>query len=149
MDNKLEKIVPLGRATIAFKTGDSKQAIYTVKSEEESHQAFFSRVGKSVEELLQYETDKIKHVRFSSIVMDGSPTPKTLVKKETVGSDSYNVLTENSRRVLNYWPYCSHCKNPFSFEIDEPFAYCKCGPTEWGDPRPASWIKDPNVKEPA
>ena len=50
------------------------------------------------------------------------------------------VIEENGRFVLTYWPYCTKCKSPFQFDADEPFAYCSCGTTEWGDPRPASWV---------
>lgn len=44
---------------------------------------------------------------------------------------------------LHYWPYCATCKQPFDFDPEEPFAYCKCGTTEWGDPRPAAWVQKP------
>ena len=50
------------------------------------------------------------------------------------------VIKENGRFALTYWPYCTKCKSPFQFDADEPFAYCSCGTTEWGDPRPASWV---------
>ena len=50
------------------------------------------------------------------------------------------VIEENGRFALTYWPYCTKCKSPFQFDADEPFAYCFCGTTEWGDPRPASWV---------
>jgi hypothetical protein len=54
------------------------------------------------------------------------------------------LLEENGRKVLSYWPYCSKCCKPFEFEKDEPFASCGCpGSTEWGDPRPASWVQPP------
>lgn len=46
---------------------------------------------------------------------------------------------------LPYWPYCEKCHAPFQFEKEEPFAFCSCpGHTEWGDPRPADWVPDPN-----
>ena len=50
------------------------------------------------------------------------------------------VIEENGRFALTFWPYCTKCKSPFQFDADEPFAYCSCGTTEWGDPRPASWV---------
>ena len=53
------------------------------------------------------------------------------------------VIEENGRPVLTFWPYCTECKSPFQFDADEPFAYCFCGTTEWGDPRPASWVCPP------
>ena len=53
------------------------------------------------------------------------------------------VILENDRKVISYWPYCHICKTPMDFEKDEPFAYCGCGTTEWGDPRPASWVQKP------
>jgi hypothetical protein len=47
--------------------------------------------------------------------------------------------------TIYYWPYCPHCHEPFSFDDEAPFAYCGCGTSEWGNPRPASWIPDPNT----
>lgn len=46
-------------------------------------------------------------------------------------------------KVINFWPYCPKCREPFVFATDEPFAFCRCGTTEWGYPRPAEWIPDP------
>lgn len=37
---------------------------------------------------------------------------------------------------MNYHPWCTRCLTPFVFEPHEPFAYCYCGTSEWGDPRP-------------
>jgi hypothetical protein len=48
-------------------------------------------------------------------------------------------------KTIYFWPYCSKCNQPFSFDPDEPFAFCDCGTSEWGNPRPATWIPDPNV----
>lgn len=45
---------------------------------------------------------------------------------------------------LSYWPYCPECKTPFIFDRDEPFAHCRCGTTEWGNPRPAAYVRNPN-----
>ncbi len=53
------------------------------------------------------------------------------------------VIKESGRFALTYWPYCTKCKSPFQFDAEEPFAYCSCGTTEWGDPRPASWVCSP------
>lgn len=50
-----------------------------------------------------------------------------------------------TKPVLDFWPYCSECHQPFEFSPDEPFAHCKCGTTEWGDPRPAKWVVDPRA----
>ena len=50
------------------------------------------------------------------------------------------VIEENGRFALTFWPYCTNCQSPFQFDAEEPFAYCSCGTTEWGDPRPASWV---------
>jgi ribonucleoside-diphosphate reductase alpha chain len=50
-------------------------------------------------------------------------------------------------KTIPYWPYCEHCKQPFAFEKEEPFAYCECGTTEWGDPRPASYVERPQTSE--
>lgn len=47
-------------------------------------------------------------------------------------------------KIIHYWPYCQTCERPFSFDEDEPFAHCACGTTEWGYPRPAPYIRDPN-----
>jgi hypothetical protein len=45
---------------------------------------------------------------------------------------------------LHYWPYCGRCRRPFEFDKNEPFAYCGCpGAAEWGNPRPAEWVPDP------
>ena len=43
-----------------------------------------------------------------------------------------------------HWPYCERCQQPFSFEPEEPFAYCGCGTCEWGSGRPALWVPDPS-----
>ena len=37
------------------------------------------------------------------------------------------------------WPKCDECKQPFIFEEEEPFAYCNCGTSEWGEDRPDNW----------
>lgn len=58
-----------------------------------------------------------------------------------LSSYSAQVIEENGRFALTYWPYCTKCKSPFQFDADEPFAHCSCGTTEWGDPRPASWVR--------
>jgi len=50
--------------------------------------------------------------------------------------DELAAMPEPSTR-LDYWPCCTVCRSPFDFDPDEPFAYCKCGTTEWGNPRPA------------
>ena len=57
------------------------------------------------------------------------------------------VIEENGRFALTYWPYCAKCKSPFQFDAEEPFAYCSCGATEWGDPRPASWVSPAEVQK--
>ena len=57
------------------------------------------------------------------------------------------VIEENGRFALTYWPYCTKCKSPFQFDAEEPFAYCSCGTTEWGDPRPASWVSPEEVQK--
>jgi hypothetical protein len=31
------------------------------------------------------------------------------------------------------WPKCKDCGDRFIFQGDEPFAYCSCGTTEWGN----------------
>lgn len=53
------------------------------------------------------------------------------------------VIEENGRSVLTFWPHCVECQSPFQFDAEEPFAHCSCGTTEWGDPRPASWVCPP------
>lgn len=47
--------------------------------------------------------------------------------------------------TLFCWPWCKECKQPFSFDAEEPFAYCGCGTTEWGHPRPAPWMTPPEL----
>jgi hypothetical protein len=42
------------------------------------------------------------------------------------------------------WPYCTTCETPFRFDSIEPLAFCDCGTTEWGYPRPAEWVPNPN-----
>ena len=71
-----------------------------------------------------------------------------LAKKHGATSYGAPLLEENGRKVLSYWPYCNECHKPFEFEKEEPFASCDCpGSTEWGDPRPASWVQSPAQKE--
>lgn len=45
---------------------------------------------------------------------------------------------------LPYWPYCEECHEPIEMDPREPFGYCKCGTCEWGHPRPAKYVEDPN-----
>lgn len=76
-----------------------------------------------------------------------APTPEVAQQapqSEDLSGYGAQLLEENGRKVLSYWPYCSKCRKPFEFEKDEPFASCGCpGSTEWGDPRPASWVQPP------
>lgn len=65
-----------------------------------------------------------------------------MIELETFDGES-NMTIENGKAKMSYWPYCPVCKTPFRFDFDEPFAYCECGATEWGDPRPASYVKEP------
>jgi hypothetical protein len=53
-------------------------------------------------------------------------------------------LCSEDNKTIFAWPYCQTCHQPYSFEPEEPFAYCDCGTSEWGSPRPASWIPDPS-----
>jgi hypothetical protein len=53
-------------------------------------------------------------------------------------------FTSEDGNTIYYWPYCPDCKQPYSFDPEEPFAFCDCGTSEWGNPRPAEWIPDPN-----
>ena len=50
-------------------------------------------------------------------------------------------------KEIPYWPYCTTCHEPFNFEPDAPFADCKCGTTEWGNPRPAPYVDNPMTRE--
>lgn len=50
-------------------------------------------------------------------------------------------------KIIPYWPYCETCKQPMEFEPEEPFAYCKCGTSEWGDPRPAEYVRNPRESD--
>lgn len=60
-------------------------------------------------------------------------------------------LSHNARKpppvqpkTIPYWPYCEECKVPYDFDEEEPFAYCNCGTSEWGYPRPAPYVKHPD-----
>ena len=72
------------------------------------------------------------------------PNSASVPEAEDLSSYGAQLLEENGRKVLSYWPYCAKCHKPFEFEKEEPFASCGCpGSTEWGDPRPASWVQSP------
>jgi predicted Zn-ribbon and HTH transcriptional regulator len=44
------------------------------------------------------------------------------------------------KRLLSAEPLkCEQCGEEYEFDDDEPFAYCKCGTTEWGNERPVSY----------
>ena len=74
------------------------------------------------------------------------PAVQQALQSEDLSDYGAQLLEENGRKVLSYWPYCSKCRQPFEFEKDEPFASCGCpGSTEWGDPRPASWVQPPTA----
>lgn len=51
-------------------------------------------------------------------------------------------LPEQPKEIY-HWPYCPTCKEPYEFDKQEPFAYCNCGSTEWGYPRPADFVREP------
>jgi hypothetical protein len=55
-------------------------------------------------------------------------------------------LRTSAPQELHYWPYCPKCRQPVDFEPHEPFAYCGCGTSEWGHPRPAPWVRSPVVR---
>lgn len=76
-----------------------------------------------------------------------SPTAKTSVSVSAADLSGYGaqVIEENGSFALTFWPYCTKCQSPFQFDAEEPFAYCSCGTTEWGDPRPASWVRPPSL----
>lgn len=67
------------------------------------------------------------------------------------GSREAQVLSSSEkpkpepRKELSHWPYCEECKEPYTFDSNEPFAYCNCGTTEWGDPRPAKYVANPHL----
>lgn len=48
---------------------------------------------------------------------------------------------------IAYWPYCEHCQEAFEFDQEGPFAYCGCGTTEWGNPRPFPWVPNPRLAQ--
>ena len=54
-----------------------------------------------------------------------------------------DFLCSPDNTTIFAWPYCETCHKPYSFDPEEPFAFCDCGTSEWGNPRPASWIPDP------
>lgn len=47
-------------------------------------------------------------------------------------------------KEVAYWPWCEKCHKPFDFDQEGPFAYCGCGTTEWGYPRPFPWVEKPS-----
>lgn len=59
----------------------------------------------------------------------------------------HESFTSEDNKTIYYWPYCSTCQQPYSFDDEEPFAYCACGTSEWAYPRPAEWIPDPSLKK--
>ena len=82
--------------------------------------------------------------RAANIADHPLPNPAPVPEAEDLSSYGAQLLEENGRKVLSYWPYCAKCHKPFEFEKEEPFASCGCpGSTEWGDPRPASWVQPP------
>jgi phosphoribosyl-ATP pyrophosphohydrolase len=70
----------------------------------------------------------------------GIDMAKTDIKDSTI--IGYRVALDDEGN-LPFHPYCSACKQPFSFELNEPFAFCGCGTTEWGTPRPAPYVANP------
>jgi hypothetical protein len=73
---------------------------------------------------IEGDTRRLHHERFES-------------------GDGWIITTAD--RTINYWPICTECKLAFEFEPEEPFAYCGCGTTEWGYPRPAPGVVRPSA----
>jgi hypothetical protein len=44
--------------------------------------------------------------------------------------------------MMEDYPLCDKCGSEFIFSREEPFAWCECGSTEWGDPRPENITYD-------
>lgn len=59
-------VIPMSRVAIKYLRDNNTEVIYSERIDGESIEKFFLRIGKTVEELLTYVTDEIKHVRFTS-----------------------------------------------------------------------------------
>lgn len=61
------EIIPVARAVIQYRIAGNKEAVFSERLDGESVQGFFSRVGKTVDELLEHAGADIKYVRFSTV----------------------------------------------------------------------------------
>ena len=58
--------IPLCRVAINYRRDGEKEVIYSERMDGETVQQFFTRIGKTVDDLITYVTDDIRHVRFTS-----------------------------------------------------------------------------------
>ncbi len=58
--------IPLCRVAINYRRDGKKEVIYSERIDGETVQQFFTRIGKTVDDLLTHVTDDIRHVRFAS-----------------------------------------------------------------------------------
>lgn len=40
-------------------------------------------------------------------------------------------MTEEQEQLLRKVGICTTCLQPYEHDLEEPFAYCKCGTSEW------------------
>ena len=57
--------IPLCRVAINYRRDGKKEVIYSEQMDGETVQQFFTRIGKTVDDLLTHVTDDIRHVRFT------------------------------------------------------------------------------------
>ena len=58
--------IPLYRVAIKYRRDGKREVIYSERMDGETVQQFFTRIGKTVDDLLTHVTDDIRHVRFAS-----------------------------------------------------------------------------------
>ena len=89
------------------------------------------------------ENIKYQEISKDDIIKTHDRKQSSNILYADLSGNGAQVIEENGRPALTFWPYCTECRSPFQFDAEEPFAYCSCGATEWGDPRPASWVCPP------
>ncbi len=58
-------VIPMSRVAINYRRDGKKEVIYSEQMDGETVQQFFTRIGKTVDDLLTHVTDDIRHVRFT------------------------------------------------------------------------------------
>lgn len=90
--------------------------------------------------------DRFESVSIDVTNIDGPATIEGLVAKDAVPFGVVHAKPpEEVKKNIPYWPWCETCEQPYAFDDDAPFAHCKCGTTEWGDPRPFKWVEKPTM----